>query len=341
MIEPDDKIAFNTETTVTDDYDSPWKDAVEHCFSDFMAFYFPEAYVQIDWSKEHVFLDQELRAVVQDAELGKRFVDKLVRVALLNGDEKWIYIHVEVQGTKQAEFAKRMFVYNYRIYDRYDKPVASMAVLADEQVNWKPTFYGFEVLGCEHTLKFPVAKLTDYHDRLDELQASENSFALVTAAHILTQRTRNNVAERFAAKQLLVWMLYQRHWDKQRVIDLLRVIDWMMRLPEELNLQLWHEIEIFEENEKMQYISSFERFALAKIQQESKQEGRQEGKQEGMVEGEQKTLRRQLIRRFKTLPAWAEERILQGSDKELEKWLDNVLDATTLESVFSEQSSSH
>ena len=118
MIEQDNK------ETMTDDYDSPWKEAVEHHFSEFMEFYFPDAYAQIDWSKEHVFLDQELRAVVQDAELGKRFVDKLVRVTLLNGDEKWIYIHIEVQGAKQAGFAKRMFVYNYRIYDRYDKPVS-------------------------------------------------------------------------------------------------------------------------------------------------------------------------------------------------------------------------
>ena len=165
MLEQDNKAAVNTET-VTDDYDSPWKEAVEHYFSEFMAFYFPDAYTQIDWSKEHVFLDQELRAIVQDAELGKRFVDKLVRVALLNGNEKWIYIHIEVQGTKQAEFAKRMFVYNYRIFDKYDRPIASMAVLADEYVNWKPTSYGFEVLGCEHTLKFPVAKLADYHDQL-------------------------------------------------------------------------------------------------------------------------------------------------------------------------------
>jgi hypothetical protein len=51
---------------------------------------------------------------------------------LLNGAEKWIYIHIEVQGTKQAEFAEHMFVYNYRIYDRYRRPVASMAILADE-----------------------------------------------------------------------------------------------------------------------------------------------------------------------------------------------------------------
>ena len=54
--------------TPTDHYDSPWKEAIEHYFPEFMMFYFPDAYAEIDWSKEHVFLDQELRAVVQDAE---------------------------------------------------------------------------------------------------------------------------------------------------------------------------------------------------------------------------------------------------------------------------------
>ena len=93
-----------------DHYDSPWKEAIEHYFPEFMTFYFPDANAEIDWTKEHVFLDQELRALVQDAELGTRFVDKLVRLTELSGEQSWIYIHVEVQGTRQAEFAKRMFV---------------------------------------------------------------------------------------------------------------------------------------------------------------------------------------------------------------------------------------
>ncbi len=89
--------------SANDHYDSPWKEAIQHCFAEFLAFYYPEAYAGIDWSKEHIFLDKELRAVVQDAELGTRFVDKLVRVTELCGDESWIYIHVEVQGTRQLE----------------------------------------------------------------------------------------------------------------------------------------------------------------------------------------------------------------------------------------------
>jgi hypothetical protein len=115
-----------------DDYDSPWKDAVEHYLPEFLAFFFPAAAAAIDWSQDYEFLDQELHAVVQDAELGRRFVDKLVRVTLTGGAETWILVHIEVQGSREAEFAERMFVYNYRLFDRYRRPVASLAVLADD-----------------------------------------------------------------------------------------------------------------------------------------------------------------------------------------------------------------
>ena len=87
-------------------------------------------------------------------------VNQIKFITELSGKESWIYIHIEVQGTRQAEFAKRMFVYNYRIFDRYEKPVAILAVLADEHNQWKLTSYGYNVLGCKNTLEFPVAKLT-------------------------------------------------------------------------------------------------------------------------------------------------------------------------------------
>ena len=65
------------------------------------------------------------------------------------------------------------------------------------------------MLGCKHTLEFPVAKLTDYHDKVDELLTSDNAFALITAAHILTQQTRKKNQARFEAKLRLVRILYQ------------------------------------------------------------------------------------------------------------------------------------
>ncbi|TLU82574.1 MAG: cytosolic protein [Chlorobium sp.] len=304
--------------TPNDQYDSPWKRAVENYFSEFMEFYFPLAHAEIDWAKEYVFLDQELRAVVQDAELGKRFVDKLVRVNVLNGEEKWIYIHVEVQGTKQAEFAKRMFVYNYRIFDRYDRPVASLAVLADTHKQWKPTSYGFTVLGCKLSVEFPVAKLTDYEERLDELLESDNAFGWITAAHILTKKTKKRHQERYEAKLRLVRILYQRHWNKQRIIDLLYIVDWLMQLPEWLNSRVWQELETIEEKEKMEYITSIERIGMAK----------------GMVKGQYTLLKRMLERRFGLLPEWASEKLESAKTKELEAWSDAIFTAPTLEAVF-------
>ena len=55
MIEQDERIV--SMETFNDNYDSPWKEAVEHYFPEFIEFYFPRANAQIDWSKEHVFLD--------------------------------------------------------------------------------------------------------------------------------------------------------------------------------------------------------------------------------------------------------------------------------------------
>ena len=353
MVEYDADPKESTEAP-NDQYDSPWKEAVEHYLPEFMAFYFPDASAEIDWAKDYVFLDKELRAVVQDAELGTRFVDKLVGVELLNGDASWIYIHLEVQGTRQAEFAQRMFVYNYRIYDRYKRPVASFAVLADEHKSWKPSTYGFALLGSKHTLEFPVAKLTDYEDKLEELLASENAFGLITAAHILTQQTRKHEKERYEAKRRLVRILYDRHWDKERVIKLFAILDWLMQLPEWLNRQILDQIETIEEGKKVQYITSVERIGMARgevigvekgvvigevIGMEKgevigMEKGEVIGMEKGVVIGRAGLLRRQLECRFGVLPEWALGALSGASEQELDAWGVAVLTAPTLEAVF-------
>jgi flagellar biosynthesis/type III secretory pathway protein FliH len=70
--------------------------------------------------------------------------------------------------------------------------------------------------------------------------------------------------------------------------------------------------------------------------QQGLQEGLQQGMQQGIHRGEEKLLRRLLIRRFATLPSWVDERLAQASFAELELWADRVLDASTLEAIFSD-----
>jgi hypothetical protein len=153
----------------SDEYDSPWKEAITRYFPEFMAFYFPEASQAIDWSRGYTFLDQELAQVIRDAELGKRLLDKLVQVSTHDDQEQWVYIHIEIQSSRDSDFAKRLFTYNYRIYDRYDRPVASMAVLADESPGWKPKSYSYTLFGSRMGIDFPVVKLLDYEARGEQL----------------------------------------------------------------------------------------------------------------------------------------------------------------------------
>lgn len=224
--------------TSPDDYDSPWKEAVTRYFPEFIAFYFPAAYAEIDWRQSPVFLDQELAQVARDAELGRRCVDKLVRVAKLGGGDEWVFVHIEVQSQFDKTFAERVFVYNYRIYDRHRRPVASLAVLADRSACWKPASFHYELFGCEVGIRFPVVKLNDYVGRIDELLAHPNEFAIVTAAHLLTQQTKRQAVKRYDAKVLLTRLLFERGWDHQRIPDLFNVLDWMMQLPDGLQTQL-------------------------------------------------------------------------------------------------------
>lgn len=325
-----------------DDYDTPWKEVVMHHFPEFMAFYFPVAHAAIDWSRPHTFLDQEFAALTRDAELGKRLLDKLVSVHAHDGGEQWLLVHLEVQGHHDRDFAERMFVYNYRVYDRYRRPVASLALLADDSRDWRPSCFAYRLLGCEMRIDFPSVKLLDFADRIDELQLHGNPFALVTAAHLLARQTQGNPHRRRGAKWTLTKRLYQRGWDKQRIIDLYRVIDWIMRLPDALDLRLHRGVFALERREAMAYLSSLERFGLERgmkqgLQQglqEGRQKGLQEGRQEGRQEGQQALLVKQLSKRFGPLDQAVHARLAAADADALSAWALNFVDATSLDAVF-------
>ncbi|WP_295434478.1 hypothetical protein [uncultured Thiodictyon sp.] len=136
---------------------------------------------------------------VRDATLGRRWADSLARVTARDGKEDWILAHVEIQGQSQPDFPKRMFVYNYRIYDVHDRPVVSLAVLAE------PSSAGFgeftyERWGCRMGLRYPVVSLAAYRGDLAALEASSNPCAVITQAHLQTQDTADSATARYRVK---------------------------------------------------------------------------------------------------------------------------------------------
>jgi hypothetical protein len=283
-------MATELERAQTDDYDSPWKEMLESYFRGFMEFFFPQAARDIDWSRGHRFLDKELQQVVADAELGRRFADKLAAVHRKGGSEAWVLTHIEVQGRHETAFPKRMFTYNYRIFDRYDRPVASLAVLADEGSNWRPGRFGYELWGCEVGIRFPAVKLSDFANQWDELEKSENPFATVVMAHLKTQQTRHDPNARKYWKFRLIRNLYERGWEKDDILNLFRFMDWLMRLPEGLEREFWNEFQAYEEGRSMQYVTSVERFGIEK--------GIEQGIEIGLREGFLETIESLLSLKF-------------------------------------------
>ncbi len=94
------------------DYDSPWKEALDLYFEEFIGFFFPKAYRDIDWDKGYEFMDKEFQQIVRDAEVGKRLADQLVKVWRKDGKQTLVMVHIEVQSQYESDFAERMFVYN-------------------------------------------------------------------------------------------------------------------------------------------------------------------------------------------------------------------------------------
>jgi hypothetical protein len=246
------------------DYDSPWKEALDRYFERCMAFFFPHAHADIDWARGHEMLDKELQPIVRGAKHGRRFVDKLVKVWLKSGEEKWLLIHIEVQGSRESDFPVRMHVYNHRIFDRYGREVVSLAILADDDPNWRPNRYESARWGFRSLTEFPIVKLLDYAPQYEELEADPNPFAVVVLAHLKAMETRRSPDERHAWKLRLVKGLYGRGMDSEDVRRLFAFIDWVMELPGPLEESFQGELDAFQQEKRMPYITSVERVALRK-----------------------------------------------------------------------------
>ncbi len=71
---------------------------------------------------------------------------------------------------------------------------------------------------------------------------------------------------------------------------------------------------------------------------EGRKEGKKEGRKEGRKEAEVLMLNKLLTRRFGTIPVWAGDRLKQAEEKDLEIWIDRILDAGSVEEMFRQAS---
>src|SRR5690606_31340009 len=168
------------------------------------------------------FMDRELLAIVPDRDRrkGKRVADLWVKVFLKACTEKHIMLNTEIEGGRAAEYAKRIYQYNYRIWDRYDIAVATIAVYTGSRKQPKPCEYHREVLDTSLRFKYRTYHIFDHGE--EELLAMDNIFAFIVVACQKALLEGKIPDEELGEDRLTIAKtLIAHHYEKDRITNFL------------------------------------------------------------------------------------------------------------------------
>ncbi len=211
-----------------------WKGIIEDLVEDFLLFFFPAFFGDFDLSKGVEFLDKELDQLFIESNDIQRRIDKLIKVYMKDGQERWFLIHVEVQGYHDLEFPLRMYIYEYRIYDKYGVHPVSIAIYTDKNKSFKPNEYKHGFMGTEITYKYNTYKVLEQD--LAFLQDSNNPFAtVIECVYVALQKGEITDDELYSLKLDLVKKLLKKNFSKKKIVNILNFIKYYVRFKDERN----------------------------------------------------------------------------------------------------------
>ncbi len=266
--------------------DTLWKGIIEDLFSDFLYYFFPTwAENEVNFEIPFEFLDKELDEIYPSEDGKNRRADKLVKVFTKSGEEKWILVHVEVQNYKDADFSERMFTYFYRIRDRWGVNILALAIYADANAEFHPSFYEYEYQNTKIRYDFNVFDLLLKSE--NELNIANNPFsmAMLMAKKVLG-KSKISDENQFRLKMEFVRKLQQANFSHQTILNVLNFIRYYVKFKNESVLnQLDTEIQTSFKQRKRMGIQEA-------ILHEAKEQGVEEGKKLGLERGKKLGLER-------------------------------------------------
>ena len=232
--------------------DTLWKEIIKDLFEDFISFFIEDLAKEINFSKGVEFLDKELSKLSSKGETKNRDADTLVKVFLKNGEEKWVLVHIEVQGYKEEDFSKRMYTYYYRILDRYGKDITAIAILTDENKDFKPNKYEKEFYGTKLVYEYNSFKILGKSEK--ELKENKNPFAMIILAglYVIKSKKITDEKKKFLFKMTLAKLLRDKKYSAEKRRSIFIFIESIIKLPSKLELQFEKETDnLFDEEETM------------------------------------------------------------------------------------------
>ncbi|MEK7253191.1 MAG: Rpn family recombination-promoting nuclease/putative transposase, partial [Bacteroidota bacterium] len=212
------------------DYDGNWKDFFHVFLRDFLRLRFPGIYRAIDWSKPPEFLEQELRLALKKKLKGKKISDLLVKVWLKNGEQKYLYIHLEVQSYFDSQVPKRVLEYHSLICINLEiEEVTSLVLFTGSDVPRNRNRYEKNILGTWLGFKFPCLVVREEDEK--KLLRSRNPAALALLANLYVLRTKGNPKQRAIFKEAIFKRLDELKIPSKMFLDLFNFVKDLMSLP--------------------------------------------------------------------------------------------------------------
>lgn len=220
-----------------------WKSILEQTFVHFLRFFFSDADDVFDLSKPFDYLDKEFETLFPPEPNGKgvRFVDKLVKVHLKDGGEKYVLCHIEVQSSKgRGDLAERMFHYYYKVFDKYKVPITAIAILTDDNRSYRPTFYLNEFMGKGIQYSFNCYKILDQVE--STLRDDGNPFAVVVLTTLLAIFSKKVSDERLKDIKLDLYdEMMKREMDKKTRQGIYDFLTYYVRFDNQDNLIIFEQ----------------------------------------------------------------------------------------------------
>jgi hypothetical protein len=142
--------------------------------------------------------------------------------------------------------------------------VGSLAILADDDPQWRPSEYVEETEESSVLFRFRTVKLLDWMGREAELDAHPEPFALIVRAYLAARASQQDMAARQEFKWSLVQQLYRRFQDAADVRHWFRYLDWFLVLPPEDGKAFHARLIRFEEENHVPFITTAERIGMEK-----------------------------------------------------------------------------
>jgi len=239
-------------------------------------------------------------------------VDLVARVRF-RGEASFILVHVEHQGRRKSDTARRLFLYAAWLMDRYSLPVYPVLVTSyDRPRSLEPDRFVMEVRGLQVLdFRFRVVQLNRLNWR-DYVRLKNPAAAALMAKMNLRQEDRARV------KLQILRLLATLRLQPAKMDLIAGFMENYLTLTAKEELAFRRELDKLEDNERkasvMELMTSWER------------KGRQEGLEEGRREGQLTLVKRQLRRRLSSLSPAAAKQVNLLSAEQLEQLAEALLD---------------